>query len=101
MTKILHRDPDRRCKPLKEWPAADRDLWQASMVPGNLLEDGGSRARHSEYSNRDVVDGYGRWLTWLDRQGQLEARIAPADRIVPDRVIAYIADLEKYNATQT
>jgi hypothetical protein len=43
MTKILHRDPDRRCKPLAEWPAIDRTLWQAALVPGDLLEDGGSR----------------------------------------------------------
>ena len=101
MTKILHRDPDRRCKPLQEWPAADRDLWQAALVPGDLFEDGGSRARHSPFSNRKAVDGYGRWLTWLDRQGLLEMTTAPADRIIPARVIAYVADLEKHNATLT
>jgi hypothetical protein len=43
MTKILHRDPDRRCKKLDEWPAVDRDLWQAALIPGDLFEEGGSR----------------------------------------------------------
>jgi integrase/recombinase XerD len=101
MTKILHRDPDRRCKPLAEWPAPDLARWQAALVPGDLLEDGGSRARHAEYSNRNAISGYGRWLTLLERQGLLEAASSPADRITQVRVAAYIADLEKHNATQT
>jgi integrase/recombinase XerD len=101
MTKILHRDPDRRCKGLGEWPEPDRVLWQAALVPGDLLDDGGSRAGRSEYSNRNAVNGYGRWLSWLDRQGLLETTEAPADRIIPTRVNAYIADLEEHNATQT
>jgi hypothetical protein len=82
-------------------PAADRHLWQAALVPGDLLEDGGTRARHSDYSNRDAVYGYGRWLTWLERQGLLEVESSPTDRIIPARVAAYITDLEKHNATQT
>jgi integrase/recombinase XerD len=101
MTKILHRDPDRRCKTLEEWPAADQDLWQAALVPGDVLEDGGERAEHSECSNRNAVYGYGRRLTWLDRHGLLEATNSPADRIIPARVKAYIADLEQHNAMQT
>jgi integrase/recombinase XerD len=101
MTKILHRDPDRRCKPLAEWPARDRAFWQAALVPGDLVEDGGSRARYSEYSNRNAIYGYGRWLTWLEHQGLLEVESSPADRIIPVRVASYIANLEKHNATQT
>src|SRR5262250_1655473 len=100
MTKILHRDQDRRCKPGEEWPAHDRALWEAALEPGDLFEDGGSRAKHSEISNRNALWGYGRWLTWLDRQGLLDGAMAPADRITLDRVRAYIADLQKHNATQ-
>ena len=44
MTRRLHQDPDRRCRPLEEWPEVDRRLWQAALVPGDLLEEGGSRA---------------------------------------------------------
>jgi hypothetical protein len=71
------------------------------LVPGDLLEDGGSRARRAEYSNRNAIYGYGRWLTWLGRQGLLEVESSPADRIIPARVAAYIADIEEHNATQT
>jgi len=101
MTRILHLDPDRRCKTLEEWPPDDRNLWQAALVPGDVLEDGGARAMHSEYSNRNAVYGYGRWLTWLDRQGLLDPTSVPADRVTPVRVKTYIADLEKHASTQT
>ena len=103
MSTMLHHDPDRRCKPLMEWPAADRKLWQAALMPGDLFDDGGSRAGRSEYSNRNAVDGYGRWLNWLERRRLLDPASPPADRITPARVGAYIADLEQYagNATQT
>ena len=100
MTKILHRDPDRRCKPLEEWPTVDRELWRAALIPGDLFDDGGSRAGHSEYSNRNAVWGYGRWLTFLDRQGLLDTT-TPADRITRARVNADLADLEQHNSTQT
>ena len=101
MTKILHRDPDRRCKKLDELPAADRDLWQAALIPGDLFEEGGSRAIYSRDSNGKIVKGYGKWLSWLDRRGFLELSASPGDRITPARVRDYITALEKDNATQT
>jgi len=101
MTRILHQDPDRRCKTLEEWPEADQRLWQATLVPGDLLEEGGSRARYTDNTNRGIVYGYGRFLQWLDRQGQLDLTNPPGDRITPTRVRRYLADLECHNATQT
>jgi integrase/recombinase XerD len=101
MTKILHRDPDRRCKPPDEWPADDRDRWLAALTLGDLFDDLGARAGHSEVSNRNAAYGYGRWLTFLERRGWLDAASSPAERITPVRVNAYIADLETHNSTQT
>jgi integrase/recombinase XerD len=101
MTRRLHQDPDRRCRPLEEWPDMDQRLWQAALVPGDLLEEGGSRSKYTENTNRGIVYGYGRWLQWLHRQGLLDQSDPPADRITSDRVRAYLADLERHNATQT
>jgi len=101
MTQILHQDPDRRCKALQEWPEEDRRLWQAALVPGDLLEEGGSRARYTGNTNQGIVYGYGRFLQWLDRQGQLDLANPPGDRITPTRVRRYLTDLERHNASQT
>ncbi|MGA8755668.1 MAG: hypothetical protein WB611_04950, partial [Stellaceae bacterium] len=100
MTRILHNDPDRRCKPLEEWPERDRCLWQVSLIHGDVLDEGGPRAGFTENTNRGIVYSYGRWLQWLDRQGLLDPISSPGDRIIPDRVRAYLADLERNNATQ-
>jgi site-specific recombinase XerD len=101
MTRILHQDPERRCKPIEEWPEQDRALWLAALVPGDLLEEGGSRARWKATTNAGIVNSYGRWLQWLDRRGELDPAVPPADRVTPERVRAYLEDLERLNATQT
>ena len=97
----LHFDPDRRGMPVAEWPARDRQLWQAALVQGDLLEDGGDRARYAAETNRKLAKNYGRWLTWLCRQGLLDAPVSPADRITPERVKAFVADMARINATGT
>ena len=101
MTKILSRDPARRCKPLNEWPVQDQHLWQAALLPGDIIDPGGARARFAHHSNRKLVVGYGRWLQWLDHAGELDATQPPGARITPARVMAYGAALAGYNGTQT
>ena len=95
------RSDERRCRPVDQWPSRDRQRWQAALQAGDLLEQGGCRAQHSSYSNRAMARGYGRWLAWLDSRGWLDDRVAPADRITPDRVKVYAADLEDENASGT
>src|SRR5262249_878112 len=67
----------------------------------DLLEPSGYRAGHSRFSNRAMEKGYGRWLAWLASRGLLNDQGAPGDRITPDRVKTYVADLEKENASGT
>ena len=101
MTEISSGGAARLCKPVNQWPQEDRLRWQAALQPGDLLEEGGCRAGHSQFSSRAMVKGYGRWLAWLDTKGLLDGRVAPRDRITLDRVRAYVADLERENATGT
>jgi integrase len=101
MTQRLGRDPSRACKPVNEWPVQDRDIWQAALLPGDVFDEDGCRARHSDFSNREVAKGYGRWLAWLDCRGLLEIPAAPGDRITRARVRDYMTDLAKHNATGT
>jgi site-specific recombinase XerD len=98
---MLLKEIGRRCMPVDQWPQLDQRQWQSALQPGDLLEQGGSRAEHSLFSNLEMVRGYGRWLVWLDRRGLLDDQTAPADRITPERVRAYVADLEAENASAT
>jgi len=81
MTRSLHSDPERRCKPLEEWPELDRSLWQAALAPGDLLEEGGSHSGWAAHTKNWITKGYGRWLHWLDRRGELDPATPPGDRI--------------------
>jgi integrase/recombinase XerD len=75
--------------------------WQAALAPGNLLEDGGVRARYAPETNRKLVKNYSRWLTWLSRRGLLDEHTPPAERITPERVKAWVTDLQTINASGT
>jgi hypothetical protein len=101
MTGHPHRSPDRRCRPVDEWPQSDRDLGLAAIRRGDALEDGGQLSRRSEFTIRQIATGYGRYLTWLDSRGLLDERASPADRITPARVRDYVAVLGRNNATST
>jgi integrase len=101
MTTTSRGKTDRRCKPVAQWPQHDRRCWQAALQRGDWLEPGGCRAEHSRFSNRGMEKGYGRWLAWLDGKSQFDNQIAPGDRITPDRVRAYVADLDAENASGT
>ena len=101
MTGIRRQRGERRCRPPNEWPALDRQSWQAALTAGDVLEPGGCRAERSRFSNRGVQRGYGRWLTWLAGRQLLDQQIAPGERITPERVRAYAGDLEEQNASAT
>jgi integrase len=48
-----------------------------------------------------MARGYGRWLAWLDSRNWLDDRVDLGDRITPDRVKIYAADLQDENASGT
>jgi integrase/recombinase XerD len=97
----LHFDPARRGMPVAEWPDPDRSLWRAALVPGDLLDEGGIRARYAGATNAKLAKNYGRWLTWLSRRGLLDDHTPPAERITPDRVKTWVTDLQAINASGT
>jgi integrase/recombinase XerD len=98
MTKILGRDPARRCLKIAEWPEADRRLWLSALQPGDVLEAGGARSGYRPASNRNAASGYGRWLAWLECCGRLDQEQAPALRITRDAVAAYVQTLIPINS---
>jgi integrase/recombinase XerD len=95
--------PERACLPVSQWPEADRRLWLAACAPGDILDDEvGARSGHARISNTKAAKGNGRWLTFLSLSAKEALAEAPADRITPDRVRAYVDSLIAIgNSTQT
>jgi integrase/recombinase XerD len=88
------KDPARRCLKVNAWPEADRRAWQAALREGDIFEPAGIATRWAARTRHKVAVAYGRWLTWLERVGRLDAALGPADRITPTNVRQYIADLQ-------
>jgi integrase len=87
-------DPSRRCLKLEHWPAADRRAWEEAVTPGGLLDEAGLAAHWRPATLKSVQDAYWRWLTFLTRQGYLDPEAGPAERLTPDRLRAFIAELQ-------
>lgn len=60
-------DPERRCLPVAEWPAASQEAWRGALTPGHILDDGGAAARWADATVQARVTAYGRYLGFLAR----------------------------------
>lgn len=85
-----------RCISFDEWPAVDREKWQAALAQ-----------RHSPWPSRrgpfatlrpasiaKARNGYERWLGFLAHTGQLDPTTEPGDRITLPRFLDYVALLQ-------
>jgi integrase len=82
--------PESRCTPVADWPAQDRAAWLLARRPRDPFEADGGQASHLKISTGQTLEsGYGRWLGWLERTGQLDAAAPPGSRVTLDRVKAY------------
>ena len=92
------KDPARRCLKPDLWPEADRRAWEAAQHQGDVLERGGAAAGWAPHTRTKIEKGYGRWLTWLIGKGLLDPPASPAERVTPDRLAQYVAELRQLNA---
>lgn len=97
MTCILGRDPARCRRPVTMWPPLFRQLWEVSLLPGDILEPGGARAQYSPISNRNVARSFGHFLTWLDQTGQLQPELPLAAQLTRPVAMAWLATLQGHN----
>ena len=87
--------------PLAEWPALDRDAWATALEDGDILSGRGPAAHWRPETRRSVIAAYGRYLTFLERSGWLERDAGPEARLTPDRLRAYLAELDETIAPVT
>ena len=96
------RDPERRSRPVEEWPQRHRDAWDRARQPGDRLRPGGPASRWAPRSLAKTAHGYGRFLTWCDRQGKLSPDSSPGEGVTDRAVADYIDNLLAVgNSTQT
>jgi site-specific recombinase XerD len=86
--------PAKLLLPFERWPEADRGAWQRAIAAGDILDECGPAARWSDGSKRKVLDAYRRWLGHLALTAPNVLGRDPADRITPDAVRAYVAELQ-------
>lgn len=76
---------------LADWPDEDRRLWLRCLTPGGLFEvTNGAFAGWSQGTRRVHAQGYGSWLSHLERLRPDLIAAAPADRVTPETVSAFI-----------
>ena len=102
MSRLLARDPARRCMRVSEWPAQDRALREKALAVGDIIDGGaGVLAAYRGVTVTFLDKGYGRWLQWLLERGDLDPLEPPARRITPDRAADFVKDLLRVNGTKT
>lgn len=78
--------PTRRLLPVATWPEIDRRLWEAAASSRYVTD-------LSRAALPAIVEGYGRWISVLTTLGRLDESLRPRDRVTPDAVGAYLAEL--------
>lgn len=80
---------------LPDWPAVDRQRYEASLVPAReplLCRDG--RRPLSPSTLKTDRDGYGSWLNYLQQHGVLNASTTPEQRVSAARIKSYVQTLQ-------
>jgi integrase/recombinase XerD len=92
---------DHTALPFDHWPDADRAAWLAAIQPADFPDAGGPGSGWRAASRLAALGAYGRLLGWLAATGVPFDAEAPADRITPERMEAYVGFLSKSRATVT
>jgi integrase/recombinase XerD len=88
----MNASPERRPLPLAQWPQADRLGWEAAQQPLDPFDSSVGLASRWAPSTRELIQtGYGYWLAWLLRSGQLVECEGPAERPSKPRLRDYLS----------
>jgi hypothetical protein len=83
-----------RSLPFDEWPEADRFASTAARRPGERLKRGGAASHMKEITFRDLARRYGYFLDYVQRTEGLDLAARAAAYVTPDRVNAFVAELQ-------
>jgi hypothetical protein len=92
---------NRKASPFSQWPVADQSAWKAAMATGDRFDGRGAASHWSDASKNSISAAYGRWLGFLRQYSPLLLKQAPAERVTPDSIRAYIDQLNNEVAAST
>lgn len=87
--------------PFDLWPAIHQQRWQAAFVKGGPFKPSGRAAHWRPDSERKARKGWGTWVAWNIARGHAVHESAPEDLMRPERVDAYLTDIEGTNTGWT
>lgn len=83
------------CWPFDRWPATDQAAWTLSCTPGDPFDDPRHGATLRQDSLVKIRKGYGRWLSFLEACGWLDAGQPALGRVTRRRLRAYFHALRR------
>ena len=84
-----------RSVPFAEWPEADRFASTTARRPAERLKRGGAASHMKDITFRDLARRYGYFLDYVQRTEGLDLSAAAAAYVTPDRVNAFVAELQE------
>jgi hypothetical protein len=90
-----------RSLPLELWPQADRNAWNTACQPATRLKRGGAAGHLKPVTRDDHAAHYGNFLGFLNRSGLLALHEPAAANVTPEKVNAYIDELQGRVASTT
>ena len=97
----LTLQPSLVSKSVSAWPDLDQAAWAKAAKIGSPLEPGGWASLWAPLSRKKAETDYGRWIAWLERQGELDLALAPEARATRERVGRYLKHLQSRLSTFT
>lgn len=76
------------------WPDIDRQRWAEARRVKSFLSGATPAAKWSPKRCRILEQGYGQWLCFLLRHGELDREQLPEARVTPVRIGAFVAELQ-------
>lgn len=84
--------------PVKDWPEADRLIFERAFADNfDLFAEGGQGRHYAGRTRISIIFGWRRWLGWIERVDPLALALEPAERITPDRVKSFTNSLAATN----
>src|SRR5437868_7044771 len=84
-----------RFLPLRLWPAADKNAWEAACRPSERLKRGGAASHLKPVTQYDLARRYGYFLDFLSRSNRLDPKAGPGTQVAPENVGPYVTELKE------